>query len=70
MLIFRSEEHLQNWCDARTLLRGATLTVDNVWALSQRWYADRLDPDFSGRTPAEVAQIFAELNLTGPFWQF
>ncbi len=48
--------------------RGEVLTIEQTWQLSKRWYADRLRPDFHGRTPDEAQAIFHALGLTSPFW--
>ena len=69
MLLFRSEEHLTSWLDERDAARGATMTLDQQWALAKRWYSDRADPDWRRRTPAEAQQVFSDLGLTGDFWR-
>ena len=43
--------------------------MQTVWTLSQRWYHNRLSPDYRGRTAAQVVEIFQALGLTSPFWQ-
>lgn len=70
MLLFRSEEAIARWCADQQLPRGATLTLDQTWELAQRWYHDRLRPDFHGRSVAEAEAIFAAVGLDGPFWRF
>jgi hypothetical protein len=57
------------WCEARGVERGATLTIAQVWSLSQRWYGSRLDPDFRRPTVDEAHEIFASVGLTGDFWR-
>lgn len=69
MLLFRSEEHLQRWLAERAIERGATMTLDQQWRLARTWYSNRADPDWRRRTPEEAQQVFADLGLTGPFWQ-
>jgi hypothetical protein len=59
---------VDDWCRAQQVTRGASLTVGQVWSLSQAWYADRLSPDFRGRSLAEAQAIFAAQGLVGPFW--
>jgi len=68
MLLFRSEAHLNRWCQARQLPRSEILSLDQIWALAKAWYGDRLQPDFTGRTIAEAHRIFSQLGLTSPFW--
>jgi len=68
MLLFRSEEAVDDWCRARSVSRGAVLTLPQVWDLAQAWYANRLSPGYRGRTLAEAEAIFARLGLSGPFW--
>jgi hypothetical protein len=69
MLFFRSEADLSAWLQARNAVRGATLTVSQLWQLSQRWYHNRLDVEYHGRTPEQVQEIFREVGLTSSFWK-
>jgi len=69
MLIFRSEEHIDNWCRAWSLPRGATLTLEQTWKLADLWYRDRLSPDWRRRTVEEAHDLFRSLGLTSEFWR-
>ena len=69
MLAFRSERHVERWCEVRALPRGALLSLDTCWRLAAAWYADRLAPDWRRRTPEEAEALFAEFGLTGDFWR-
>lgn len=69
MLFFRSEEALDEWLVARNAARGAVFTNPELWELSQRWYRDRMSPDYRGRTMEQVRQIFEEAGLTSEFWR-
>ena len=79
MLLFRSEEHRDNWLAARGLTHGATLSVVQQWNLARAWYGDqrgagsagphnRMSPDWRRRTPEEAEALLDSLGLTGPFW--
>jgi hypothetical protein len=68
MLLFRSEENVGVWCQAQQMPLGQRLTLDQVWALSQSWYADRLSPAYAGRTLDQVEEIFQSVGLTDSFW--
>jgi len=69
MLFFQSEESLNQWLIAQKASRGATLSIPQVWELSQRWYQDRMSPQYRGRTIQQAQNIFTELGLTSEFWQ-
>ncbi|MBA3552911.1 MAG: hypothetical protein H0W27_08600 [Actinobacteria bacterium] len=69
MLLFRSEEHVDRWCEARGVPRGAILSLETGWRLASIWYADRLEPDWRRRTTEEAQSVFDRLGLTGPFWR-
>jgi hypothetical protein len=69
MLLFRSEDDIAQWCATSGEPRGAILTVQQVWALSQWWYADRMSPDFHGRSLDDTLSIFRQLGLESPFWK-
>jgi hypothetical protein len=68
MLFFRSEADLDAWLQAKDYARGATLTVPQLWELSQRWYHNRLDIEYHGRTLEQVREIFREEGLVSGFW--
>lgn len=69
MLLFRSEDHINRWCSAWKLARGATLTVDQAWKLADSWYRDRLSPDWRRRTVDEAHDLFRSLGLISDFWR-
>ena len=69
MLFFRSEADLNAWLQAKEYTHGATLTVSQLWQLSQRWYQDRMDTEYHGRSLEQVQDIFREVGLVSEFWQ-
>lgn len=68
MLLFRAEEHVDRWCRARDLGRGAFLSPEQGWRLAQGWYKDKVKPDWRRHTVEEAEALLAEVGLTGPFW--
>ena len=68
MLAFRSEAHVDGWCEQTGVARGASFPLETAWRLADAWYSDRLSPDWRRRSPAEAQRVFAELDLTGEFW--
>jgi len=44
------------------------LVPPQVWELSKLWYHNRLSPDYHGRSPDQVADIFRQVGLTSRFW--
>ncbi len=68
MLLFRSEKKIEGWRQAEKMPGGQVLTLEQVWALSQRWYSDRLSPDYAGRSIDQVAEIFRDVGLRDRFW--
>ena len=69
MLFFRSEELLNQWLALKNADRGAVLSLPTLWDLSQRWYHNRLSPEYHGRTAEQVREIFQETGLTSEFWK-
>jgi hypothetical protein len=47
---------------------GAVVDLPTMWRLAKVWYGDRLHDDHRRRTPEEATAVFAELGLTGRFW--
>ena len=70
MLLFRSEEKIAAWCQQQQMPLGQILSLNQVWQLSQHWYANRLAPDFAGRSVEQVETIFQKVGLSGSFWRF
>jgi hypothetical protein len=68
MLLFRSEEWIDKWCQRNNVARGEVLTLQQVLELSKPWYAHRLALDYHGRSPEQVAEIFKQAGLTSMFW--
>ena len=68
MLLFRSEEHIDRWMKQWRLERGASMSPAKAWELARAWFTDRRDPEWRRRTVPETEALFAELGLSGPFW--
>ena len=69
MLAFRSEAHVDRWCDQRGLPKGEVFSIDKLWRLADRWYSDRMSPGWRRRSTAEAEALFAEVGLRGEFWR-
>jgi hypothetical protein len=69
MLFFRSEADLAAWLHTKNYAHGATLTVSQLWGLSQRWYQDRMDVEYHGRSMEQVGELFREAGLNSDFWK-
>jgi hypothetical protein len=65
MRLFRDEEHVRRSYDAP----GAIFSVAHLWSLAQRWYGDRLDPDWTPHSRARNQADLAAVGLRGTFWQ-
>lgn len=69
MLLFRSEQHVDRWCQQWDCPRGGTLSLAQGWKLAQLWYSDRLNPDWQPKSAAEAETVFREVGLVGEFWK-
>ena len=70
MLCFRSEAEVEAWCARRRIPRGAILTLDQMWSLSEIWYPGRAEREWQGRTQQASEALFRAVGLTGDFWTF
>jgi hypothetical protein len=68
MIIFRSEDHIDEWCTFRELPRGGTMSPEQCWRLAQAWYSDKLSPTWRRKTLEESEALLASIGLTEPFW--
>ena len=69
MLAFRSEGHVDRWCEANGMARGGVFDLDVAWRLASEWYGERLSPAWRRRSPEEAQAVFDGLGLTGDFWR-
>ena len=69
MLLFRSEEHVERWCEQQGIAKGAIFSLSQLWELARRWYDDRLERDWRLKTVAERQRILRQVGLVGSFWQ-
>lgn len=70
MLLFRSEEHVTEWCGQWSLARGEVFSPELCWRLARSWFSgDQRKPDWRRRTADESRRLFDELGLTSPFWR-
>ncbi|HJT82491.1 MAG TPA: hypothetical protein VJ719_14950 [Chthoniobacterales bacterium] len=68
MLLFRSEENVNRWCEARGLPRRPLVSLDQLWQMSVIWYGNRLTVESRRPAAGEIASVFSSLGLTDPFW--
>lgn len=68
MLFFRSEEHVRDWCRERAVEPNPIVSMPQLWMLAERWYGTRLTPAARRPGPPEMRRIFADIGLTGSFW--
>jgi hypothetical protein len=70
MLLFRSEEEIDQWCARTNEPRGEIVPIRVVWELAQAWYSNRMNASYRGRTALEAEQILHDIGLASPFWRF
>jgi len=68
MLLFRSEESVNQWCEANQVPRRPLVSLEQLWKLAVIWYENRLTAESRRPVADEMVQIFNSLGLTGPFW--
>lgn len=57
------------WLNRMGKERGYVMDLTTLWQLARGWYAGRLDPGYRRRDPSVGAAYFAQIGLTGRFWQ-
>jgi hypothetical protein len=68
MLFFRSEEDVRAWQRERNVAGGEILSLEQLWELSQKWYGNRLNHDFHGRSLEQAQAIFRDMKFESEFW--
>jgi hypothetical protein len=68
MLLFRSEETVNQWCAAHSVSRRPIINLNQLWHLAVTWYENRLTIESRRPDPDAIVAIFAQRGLEGPFW--
>jgi hypothetical protein len=68
MLLFRSEESVDRWCESKQLPRRPLVSLEQLWQLAVIWYGNRLTSESRRPAADEMASVFASIGLTGSFW--
>jgi len=68
MLGFRSEAHVDAWCEETGLERRPSISLEQQWQLGIEWYKNRLTVESRRPGPEEMKAIFTALGLDDPFW--
>jgi hypothetical protein len=68
MLLFRSEETVNQWCDSKGLPRRPLVSLEQLWQLAVIWYGNRLTAESRRPGADEMVAVLASLGLTGAFW--
>ena len=68
MLLFRSEQEVEQWCQRRGHGHGASFPVPVGWQLAEAWAGGRLHPNWQQRPRGELRDLLDGLGLTGEFW--
>jgi Alkylmercury lyase len=69
MLLFRSEQHVDHWCEQWNRPRGGILDLQQGWRLAKEWYGDRLSPAWQPKSASEAQAAFGRIGLKGEFWK-
>jgi hypothetical protein len=68
MLLFRSEETVDLWCELHRIPRRPLVSMKQLWQLAVIWYGNRLTAESRRPAADEMVEVFASIGLTGPFW--
>jgi hypothetical protein len=68
MLLFRSEDTVKAWCEARRLPQRPIINLEQLWRLAVTWYSNRLTVESRRPAANEMVKIFEDIGLKGSFW--
>ena len=66
--VFCSTGCVDAWLQRTGNSRGYVMDLATLWRLASQWYAGRLDHGYTRRDPAQAADYFRQVGLSGPFW--
>lgn len=68
MLVFKNEAQVEKWAIKHRIPKGDIQPIDKIWAFSQRWYGNHLDPNWKKWTVEEAKKMFQDFELTNDIW--
>lgn len=68
MLMFESEQDIDDWCARHGMNKGDVQPIENIWAFSKVWYGNHLNPNWVKWTVDEAKAIFEQFGLTDAIW--
>jgi hypothetical protein len=69
MLIFSSENQIDDWCKRHNYPKGDIQSIENIWNFSKIWYGNHLAEQWKKWTNDEAKSIFEQFNLTNDIWK-
>ena len=69
MSFFSSEEHIEEWAEQHTDLRGETVTMEQGLTLITGVATGRLNYDFYPPSGPQTSQILQAAKLVSDFWK-
>lgn len=66
--LFCSPRCVDTWLQRTGNPRGYVMDLPTLWRLASQWYAGRLEHGYTRRDPAQAADYFRQVGLSGPFW--
>ena len=57
------------WLQRTGYPKGAVVSLEQMWALVQPWYAGRGEAGWRGRSAEDAQAIIDSVGLTGEFWR-
>jgi len=67
-LTFRSEGHVDRWCEEKRIPKGAVMPIGQCALLGRLWYADRLLPTWRPKDAATIERIVSAAGIHDDFW--
>ncbi|WP_211288179.1 organomercurial lyase [Mumia flava] len=66
--IFCARDCVDRWLADTGNDLGYVMDLPTLWRFARGWYAGRLDRGYERREPAQAADYFRSVGLTGSFW--
>jgi hypothetical protein len=69
MLIFSSEDDIDNWCTRHHFSKGDVQSIENIWNFAQVWYGNHSSQQWTKWTNEQAKDIFQRFHLTHDVWK-
>lgn len=67
--LFRSEEHVDKYCNENQVQRGGVISAQQAVELGKLWFNPMLEPNWRPMSKNVISEMLEQVGLTDEFWK-